>query len=270
MALGARCLHAVRCRRGRAAGRPGGAAQRRRGRSDGVGRRDRGREPADRRLRERAAVAAVGDPRHSRINAQLPNFDGDAPLLIDGLFLKLFDPYGTAVARRSCNDATSPSSSRTAGSSGSSGPSDVTTAPMPAPSSCSRRATRPGPVSRAGDGSRCTKRSRPPSRTGWQRCGTRSLPAFERDGAVRLTAAGEDTLAAGALPVLEGQTARPAPSTRRRSWRPAKYATWSSRISSPSVRTTERRSGSTPRSERVWDDQTVGIFVRPIRSDGGA
>ena len=32
------------------------------------------------------------------INAQLPNFDGDAPLLIDGLFLKLFDPYGTAVA----------------------------------------------------------------------------------------------------------------------------------------------------------------------------
>ena len=22
--------------------------------------------------------------------------------------------------------------------------------------------------------------------------------------------------------------------------------------------------------QRVWDDQTVGIFVRPIRSDGGA
>jgi hypothetical protein len=32
------------------------------------------------------------------LNAQLDELDADAPLLVDGLFLKLFDPYGTAVA----------------------------------------------------------------------------------------------------------------------------------------------------------------------------
>ena len=202
------------------------------------------------------------------INAQLPNFDGDAPLLIDGLFLKLFDPYGTAVAAE-LQRRDIPFVVENGGLVRQFGPErryDGTNAR-------SELLLETGDAARAGvPGGRRVALYEALSPSEQDRLATLRntlTTAFERDGAVRLTAAGEDALAAGALPVLEGQRAAG-------TFDPAAL------VASGEVRDMVEQDlitvGSQDRAafreyaalQRVWDDQTVGIFVRPIRSDGGA
>ena len=202
------------------------------------------------------------------INAQLPNFDGDAPLLIDGLFLKLFDPYGTAVAAE-LQRRDIPFVVENGGLVRQFGPErryDGTNAR-------SELLLETGDAALAGvPGGRRVALYEALSASEQDRLATLRdtlTTAFERDGAVRLTAAGEDALAAGALPVLEGQRAAG-------TFDPAAL------VASGEVRDMVEQDlitvGSHDRAafreyaalQRVWDDQTVGIFVRPIRSDRGA
>jgi hypothetical protein len=202
------------------------------------------------------------------INAQLPSFEGDGPLLIDGLFLKLFDPYGTAVAAE-LQRRDIPFFVENGGlvrQFGSERRYDGTNAR-------SELLLETGDAALAGvPGGRRVALYEALSASEQDRLSTLRgtlTTAFERDGAVRLTAAGEDALAAGALPVLERQRAAD-------TFEPAAL------VASGEVRDMVEQDlitvGSHDRAafreyaalQRVWDDQTVGIFVRPIRSDRGA
>jgi hypothetical protein len=196
------------------------------------------------------------------LNEQLPDLEADAPLLIDGLFLKLFDPYGTAVA------------------------AELQRRDIPFVVENSGLVRQFGPE-RAYDGSNARRELfletggaamvTPPGARRVARYEALSpaeqarldelrdelVSAFARAGGVELTLAGEDALAGGKLPVLAGQRAAGVfdPEALVRSGEVRDMVEQRLLVLPPSERDAFREYA---RKQRTWDDQTVALFVRPI------
>ena len=188
------------------------------------------REPADARTPTNGpAVAALGDPRHAGAQRRsCPTSTATRRCSSTGLFLKLFDPYGTAVAAE-LQRRDIPFVVENRGLVRQFGPERRTTAPTRGPSCFSKRVTPRSPA--------CPVRRRVALYEALSDAEQERLDelrdalttAFARAGSVRLTAAGEAALAAGALPVLEAQ--RGGGRVRSRGARTVRVrcATWSSR-----------------------------------------
>ena len=201
------------------------------------------------------------------LNAQLPDFDDDAPLLIDGLFLKLFDPYGTAVAAE-LQRRDIPFVVENRGLVRQFGPErryDGTNAR-------SELLLQTGDAAIAGmSGARRVALYEALSDTEQERLDELRdalTDAFARAGSVRLTEAGEAALAAGALPVLEAQEAAGVfdPEALVRSGEVRDMVEQELIDIAPADRAAFREYAAL---QRTWDDQTVGIFVRPLATSAG-
>jgi hypothetical protein len=196
------------------------------------------------------------------LNAELPDLGEDAPLLIDGLFLKLFDPYGTAVAAE-LQRRDIPFVVEDPGLVRQFGPErryDGTNA-----GSELFLATGDAALEEPG-GSRQVARYEALSAEDQARLDALRetlVASFDRAGTVRLTERGAAALEAGALPVLAGQrtSGNFEPEALVRSGEVRDLVEQELIEIPPRDRDAFR---DYARLQRTWDDQTVGLFTAPI------